>query len=510
MRRDETIVLWKKSEDGRAAALAEGKGESEAHQVATAIWNRWANDMLVRKTELEKAGIWRAEQKMRKVWSAATNMLIDNCGPINKETRRWMEDASADFSRIKFVPRTASALGEQQDEADTDKTAALQDNRTQPLIIVVDSLRCDGWKFPGVAGFGAAQFSVPANFERAQFNEAAGFYETQFHDQVWFKEAEFHGDAVFHHAQFRGSAGFIEAQFRAAFFYETHFHGSAWFYDTKFARAGFELARFDGFATFRDASFEGGADFFAVRSEGGFEMERAKFEELPGFIQASFKEAPRLDDIALGPKVEPGSFWRSLFVKSSMEVTSRHRALKRLAIQGHDHEREHLFFKGELRARRTSEDRWWYSRYLIGIFYDLVSGFGRSVWRPMLVWLLWAALLAELYALSAVPRVAHTPAAPSVVGSAPLALNLPPNISCRPALWEGLYLAARNGFPLSGARDQRVINGYSCLYSGAPPSDGTFPVIPPWISYAELVHMLGSVSLIFLIVLALRNQFKIK
>jgi hypothetical protein len=60
------------------------------------------------------------------------------------------------------------------------------------------------------------------------------------------------------------------------------------------------------------------------------------------------------------------------------------------------------------------------------------------------------------------------------------------------------------------ARDQRVIDGYSCLYGGAPAAPGSFPDIPAWISYAELVHTLGSVILIFLVALAVRNQFKIK
>jgi hypothetical protein len=39
MTRDETIALWQKCEDARAAAQAEGKSEDEAHEAAKAIWN---------------------------------------------------------------------------------------------------------------------------------------------------------------------------------------------------------------------------------------------------------------------------------------------------------------------------------------------------------------------------------------------------------------------------------------------------------------------------------------
>ena len=61
-------------------------------------------------------------------------------------------------------------------------------------------------------------------------------------------------------------------------------------------------------------------------------------------------------------------------------------AVKRLAIQGHDHERELLFFKGEVTARRGVEDTWTDARFWAGLMYEGLSDFGRSVVRP-LFWL---------------------------------------------------------------------------------------------------------------------------
>jgi hypothetical protein len=37
MNQDETIALWQRCEDARAAALAEGQDEDEAHEAAAAL-----------------------------------------------------------------------------------------------------------------------------------------------------------------------------------------------------------------------------------------------------------------------------------------------------------------------------------------------------------------------------------------------------------------------------------------------------------------------------------------
>jgi hypothetical protein len=57
MTRDETIALWQKCEDARAAAQAEGKSEDEAHEAAKAIWNRWANGLRDDYEALDQVGL---------------------------------------------------------------------------------------------------------------------------------------------------------------------------------------------------------------------------------------------------------------------------------------------------------------------------------------------------------------------------------------------------------------------------------------------------------------------
>ena len=68
MTRDETVALFLECEakraEARTAALAEGKSEDEAdelaHEAAKAHWNAWADAMLAERKALETDGRWDA------------------------------------------------------------------------------------------------------------------------------------------------------------------------------------------------------------------------------------------------------------------------------------------------------------------------------------------------------------------------------------------------------------------------------------------------------------------
>jgi hypothetical protein len=190
MNQEQTIALWQKCEDARAAALAEGRDEDEAHEAATAIWNGWANELLASKSEMEESGVWAAEK----------NRLGDLIAK-NEDTRRWMDEAKADFSGLGFLMR-ARADVETQAGKEAQKEPGSPSGAVRSLLLKTDVARFDGWTFPGDAGFGEAQFSGDAGFEMAQFSGRA-----------WCREARFPGPAWFRDAQFSGLAGFGEAQF---------------------------------------------------------------------------------------------------------------------------------------------------------------------------------------------------------------------------------------------------------------------------------------------------------
>ncbi len=88
-----------KRSKGRAAALADGKSENEALEIADeaakAHWNAWAENMLAKRKTLEKSG----------VWSAAIKNTGGRLEPSNAETLAWMEEAEASFSRCYFFSK---------------------------------------------------------------------------------------------------------------------------------------------------------------------------------------------------------------------------------------------------------------------------------------------------------------------------------------------------------------------------------------------------------------------
>jgi hypothetical protein len=162
-----------------------------------------------------------------------------------------------------------------------------------------------------------------------------------------------------------------------------------------------------------------------------FSLAGARFGSVPDFIQARFEEAPRLDNVVVEgrllpqQKVEPKEVgklprrkrlhrwllprskpYRSVhynrrritggIAKDSAfrDMPARWRALKRLAIEGHDTERELQFFSGEMRSARFAghwplpwpvwkADVWsGFLSFWAGLLYQILSNFGRSLVRP--------------------------------------------------------------------------------------------------------------------------------
>ena len=257
--------------------------------------------------------------------------------------------------------------------------------------------------------------------------------------------------------------------------------------------------------------FERNADFGAISSESAFSLENTSFENVPDFIEAHFVEAPRLDHV----RVPTVAGLRSAGLGAGPNVTARYRALKRLAILGHDHEREHAFFAGEIQSLRGDPDRKWPSfkkrlvksvgihqkiwpgaaRYWVGIFYEIFSDFGRSIVRPVASWLLATALFTGACLFH-------------------ILLDIPGCISgtVGPVL-SAIYLSVRKGLIFPGLKeDQKLDQAYACLYGTTILTESgiRIPVIPESVAYLGIVQALISAVLIFLFLLAVRNHFRIK
>ena len=463
---------------------------------AKAKWNSWADAILADRAALHGSQQWF--EVAPHPWSETWRMH-KNEGE-NEQTRKWFELALVDFSGHVF-----------DDAADF-----------------------SGFKFPGEANFGPAEiakgddqqvaFKRYTCFDEAVFLGAAQFGHAEFQQRTYFRNCRFVGDARFSLTRFKGptyfsgcvferEARFGGAQFEnSAVFLNAIFESCARFYGASLRYAVFELAIFKGlalfegtifnfFATFLRARFEGGpALFLGVNSQAVISFDKTYFEKVPDFSQAIFAAAPRLDDITIGHRAEAQTFWRSFFqsdappdiedYRTTAGVIARYRALRRLAVLGHDHDSEAWAFKGETRAKRGTEHKWHHAAFWYGVAYDALSDFGRSLSRPLAVWFASVIVFATIYFTNAGVRAAEW-FQPCSGNDVPKALR-------------AFIFSTANALPFIGsncAEEARAF--YTCV--GVP-----LEQVSAWSPIIQMGQTLWSTVLIFLFLLAVRNQFRIK
>ena len=115
-------------------------------------WNAWAEQMLAKKEELMKSGVWREGDQNKR----------------NEETRTWQEEAKADFSGYGFGA----------------------------------NVKFVGFCFPGDAVFNGATFAERMDFGNAEFFGLAKFFKVTFMKDVSFSSTKFFyilADDIFRH-----------------------------------------------------------------------------------------------------------------------------------------------------------------------------------------------------------------------------------------------------------------------------------------------------------------------
>ena len=322
-----------------------------------------------------------------------------------------------------------------------------------------------------------------ANFSSTKFGNDVSFDSSDFKGSVSFREATFFREVSFSDTKFKNGANYIEATFfRLTSFCNAQFEGIALFLQCSFKSA----------VSFKDSSFKEFASFKAVSGKGIFALNNVKFSSLPDFTEAHFEEAPIFDDVELKPE----SFKKSQAHESKPNLPSHWRALRRLAIQAHDHERELQFFKGEIIARRGTEDKLKHARFWFGWIYQLLSDFGRSMGWP-LIWLgVSLILFAIFYACQ---------------GSADWYQQLIEPASCIVGSGDSrivaLGVSVINAFPFAAINSSDLLNQfYACLYG----IQESAPVIPYVVTFVGIIQFFVSAVLLFLFLLAVRNNFRIK
>lgn len=369
-----------------------------------------------------------------------------------------------------------------------------------------------------------ASFRDGVTFENAYFKGNVHYREAKFEDQSFFMHAHFGGDASF--GSFNGAARFESAIFdgeawfsRAVFeqmarFNNALFKGGARFECCTFeGDAAFSAARFGRYAIFDHTIYRGQVSFQAVEAQSAFTMANASFSDVPNFDQATFGEAPRLDNFGIPTRNEKGLFraafsntfkgnsntdagqeWQEL-KRQRIELGVRWRTLKRLATQGHDHQRELYFFREEMLTSRWIKDKPWHTFFWFGVLYQVLSDFGRSVSRPLVCWLIW---LLAFWALYLAIR-------PDLDG-----MNMPRNCPGSEFVepWiAALALSTHRSLPAFSGLGERVSSFHSTLYGIG---DGCVALVPSAVSFLGVVQTVGSTALLFLLLLALRNRFRIR
>jgi len=448
-------------------------------------WNDWAKQMLCERRELKDARDW----------------IDGGSQDWNDKTRDWHDKARADFSGHPFPARPSFTRycfpGE----------ALFKDARFPQGASFNDAV------FHAHASFSNSSSGAQCGFTRAKFRGSATFRQSRFKNSVDFAHAEFGTSVSFEHASFGGEAHFSHVPFAgpAVFRYSiladmgsfnnARFLEDADFRDTLFTRrvsfrdvifkkvARFDQSTFQNTAWFRDCEFKSEALFRGIRGRGAFALYGAAFFRVPDFTEAHFDEAPLLDTPEL-VRDDP-----SALEGKGQGVPARWRALRRLAIQGHDHERELEFLKGEIISRRGFQDKRTHFRYWAGRVYEIVSDFGRSIRLPFFYLIASFLVFAVTYlVLSWASELrAFDDAVACVDGSGD-------------RLSSALAWSINNAVPFAGAEfSPRTEHLYKCLYGAASDT-----IVPHLVAAVGVVQFFISSIFIFLFGLGVRNRFRIK
>lgn len=374
----------------------------------------------------------------------------------------------------------------------------------------------DSWfksEFKDGVTFENSVFTGNAHFRGSVFVDLSSFSNAQFKGEARF--GGFSGTALFEHAVFDGEAWFAKSIFeQIARFDDTTFNKGARFEDCTFrGDVAFSASCFVAYATFDRGQYHGQVSFQGVEARSAFTMAGASFSQVPIFYQATFSEAPRLDNVSIRSTNRKGiaraaiwnrlkgssdtsvsAKWSQLKVQGN-EATVRWRTLRRLASQGHDHQREMLFFKAEVLSSRWISDEPWQAYFWFGLLYQFFSDFGRSLSRPIVWWLAWWASFSLIYI--SLHRESHETAIPNTCSHMEI---VEPWIA---AVGLSLYRSLPG---LSGLGDrlgefQRSLFGVTvdCL-----------PLIPSAVSFLGALQTVVATALLFLVLLAIRNRFRIR
>jgi uncharacterized protein YjbI with pentapeptide repeats len=315
------------------------------------------------------------------------------------------------------------------------------------------------------------------SFARIRFAEMAprirsmNFNESEFGASTDFEGAYFGIYSFFQNCHFGAGVmptNFKDAKMFHAFFERSCFGGPVDFEGEEFGETSFEGASFAGRVKYNNRKFRSNASF-----------EGASFAEVPLFHNCELHQDTRFDE---------ESFPRQASGRN--EAVRAYRTLK-LAMNKHLATREEqFFFRREMREERLelwrTGSRVKRLRSILYGFYEVLSDYGASVWRPTAWFLLFSVIAAGTYYLLSSPSAVWFPKR---------------GIDGLQALrWLSYSLV--NSLPLGGL-DQASSELRNVLFAANSEAS-------PWFSMILVLHKLVSLLFLFLIGVGLRNLFKMK
>ena len=315
------------------------------------------------------------------------------------------------------------------------------------------------------------QVALLADSDRIDFSNAIvptsiSFDGFIFRNDVDFSGTKFGSTTSFSHAQFKGKAKFCATQFE----------GEVYFRDTKFDKdVYFDDAKFKNDVRFRKADFKGGAYFRKTEFDCFANFHGAKFARAADFKGAEFHKAPwfKKDDFPEDIFFNDANQFSEQFRDVEGEFAEANYRKLKLGMKSLEaHSEENAFFRLEMLARQYKAP--WYTKWLYWL-YETLSDYGQSIFRPFI-----------FLALSSVGFFLLYCAFPQLLGDK----NMPDD-----HFSNALHLAMQKAFVFPG------------MFSGGLSKGVT---LSGWGTFLAGVHWLSSAASWFLMLLGLRNRFRLK
>lgn len=429
--------------------------------------------------------------------------------------------------------------------------------------------RFGGTQFGNHATFSDAQFGSGVGFQGADFRGPAWFVGALFGGGTGFEGVKFHQDADFGGGKELRKTRFAERTIFTCIenskIYEylenlpeplriqrnAELAASPWVTFEK--GADFSDVIFEGNVRFNEARFEGLATFRAITPKKTLSFADARFRRPPDFIGVKFAEPPRLDNLVIEdpldwqkprwfsrligtlpadarPRITPiendprlrRGYTRSwpytrMRIARDGDEHARFRKLREMAAAAKDHEQEVQNNAHEIAARRfwaaspfVKGER---SAFWLGWLYQIVSDYGRSLWRPVAAWLSMIALFAAVFFTIALghPDPGRRPDQSSSECHSTYEAALGSARSLQPTnkVFEAIALSFRDALIFDRSDVTRRM--YGCLF-GIQVKNNTFDyaITPRWVTALSSLQSLLSGILLFLFGLAVRNQFRMR